>query len=366
MADNVQITSGSGTVISTDECVINSVTVQVPRGKVGWGVDGTYVDASATNPLPVTAIPSSPAAGSYLPVRITDGSAFIASGTEYTEGDTATTPHGTAAFWISGTIAHAVSTSNPMPVSDAGGSFTVDAPVGTPVFVRLSDGTSAISTLPVSLASVPSHAVTNAGTFATQDSQLVAQNSTTSGQVGPLIQGAVTTAAPSYTTAKTSPLSLTTAGLLRVDGSGATQPVSGTVTANIGTAGTLALDASVTGLQVSQGSTTSGQKGNFILGAVTTSAPSYTTAQTSPLSLTTAGALRVDSSANTQPVSGTVTANAGTNLNTSLLALESGGNLATLAGAVTSAKVQANTAQINGVAPSMGNGVSLSSSTRST
>lgn len=69
-------------------------------------------------------------------------------------------------------------------------------------------------------------------------------------------------------------------------------------------------------------------------------------------------ALKVDGSAVTQPVSGSVTANAGTNLNTSLLALESGGNLATLAGAVTSSKVQANTAQINGVAPSMGNGVS--------
>lgn len=34
--------------------------------------------------------------------------------------------------------------------------------------VRLSDGTSPISTLPVSLASVPSHPVTNAGTFAVQ------------------------------------------------------------------------------------------------------------------------------------------------------------------------------------------------------
>lgn len=55
------------------------------------------------------------------------------------------------------------------PVTDSGGSLTVDAPVGTPVFVRLSDGSSAISTLPVSLASVPSHAVTNAGTFVTQE-----------------------------------------------------------------------------------------------------------------------------------------------------------------------------------------------------
>lgn len=55
-----------------------------------------------------------------------------------------------------------------VPVTDNSGSLTVDAPVGTPVFVRLSDGSSAISTLPVSLASVPSHAVTNAGTFAVQ------------------------------------------------------------------------------------------------------------------------------------------------------------------------------------------------------
>jgi hypothetical protein len=104
----------------------------------------------------------------------------------------------------------------------------------------------------------------------------------------------------------------------------ATQPVSGTVTANQGgawsvtaNAGTnlntslLALDTSVNGILQSQGSTTSGQKGPLIQGAVSTSAPSYTTAQTSPLSLTTSGALRVDASASTQPVSGTVTANQG-------------------------------------------------------
>lgn len=41
-------------------------------------------------------------------------------------------------------------------------------------------------------------------------------------------------------------------------------------------------------------------------------------------------AWKVDGSAVTQPISGTVTANAGSNLNTSLLALEAGGNLATI------------------------------------
>lgn len=38
------------------------------------------------------------------------------------------------------------------PVTDNSGSLTVDAPVGTPVFMRLSDGSAAITTLPVSLA----------------------------------------------------------------------------------------------------------------------------------------------------------------------------------------------------------------------
>ena len=60
----------------------------------------------------------------------------------------------------------------------------------------------------------------------------------------------------------------------------------------------------------------------------------------------------------TQSGAWTVTANAGTNLNTSALALETGGNLATLAGAVSAAVVQTNVKQVNGVAPSMGNGIS--------
>jgi len=45
---------------------------------------------------------------------------------------------------------------------------------------------------------------------------------------------------------------------------------------------------------LTQGSTTSGQSGHLMMGAVTTAAPSYTTAQTSPLSLDPAGNLRVN------------------------------------------------------------------------
>lgn len=91
----------------------------------------------------------------------------------------------------------------------------------------------------------------------------------------------------------------------------ATQSGPWTVTANAGTnlnTSALALDASVTALQVSQSSTTSGEKGPLVQGAVTTAAPTYTTGQTNPISLTTSGALRTDSSGSTQPISGTVTA----------------------------------------------------------
>lgn len=49
----------------------------------------------------------------------------------------------------------------------------------------------------------------------------------------------------------------------------------------------------------------------------------------------------------TQPISGTITANAGTNLNTSALALESGGNLATVAGGIISQ--EATTSGVKGL-----------------
>lgn len=80
-----------------------------------------------------------------------------------------TLPVSLASTTVTGTVAVTQSgTWDEVGINDSGNSITVDAPVGTPAFVRLSDGASAITTLPVSLASVPSHAVTNAGTFATQ------------------------------------------------------------------------------------------------------------------------------------------------------------------------------------------------------
>lgn len=123
----------------------------------------------------------------------------------------------------------------------------------------------------------------------------------------------------------------------KVDGSAVTQPVS---------AASLPLPSGAA-TETTLGTT------NTEIGGLTETAPASDTASSGlngrlqriaqrltsviallPTSLGSGGGLKVDGSGTALPVSGTVTANAGTNLNTSLLALEAGGNLATIAGAV--------------------------------
>lgn len=78
-------------------------------------------------------------------------------------------------------------------VVDGGASLTVDAPVGTPVFVRLSDGSAAIATLPVSLASLPALA---AGSANIGDVDIA---SVATGQGKTLLFGAITQGAAGTT-----------------------------------------------------------------------------------------------------------------------------------------------------------------------
>jgi hypothetical protein len=145
MADNVTSSAGTadGAVFATDD----DGTAHHPYVKLEFGADNTQTKVSTSNPLPV-----------------------VQTGTHTVTG-----------------------AGGSFPVTDSGGSLTVDAPVATPVFVRLSDGASAISALPVTdngstlsiddgagsitvdgtvaisgTVTVGSHAVTNAGTFATQ------------------------------------------------------------------------------------------------------------------------------------------------------------------------------------------------------
>lgn len=138
-----------------------------------------------------------------------------------------------------------------------------------------------------------------------------------------MVGGSVTTAAPTYTTGTINNLSLTTAGALRVDGSASTQPVSGTITANAGTGNFTVIGTGT------DNTTNSTAKLPVLVGVATTAAPTYTTTNMVPLSLTTSGLLRVDGSGVTQPVSGTITANIGTSGSLALDATLTGGTQTT-------------------------------------
>ena len=156
-----------------------------------------------------------------------------------------------------------------------------------------------------------------------------AQGSTTSGQSGPLVQGAVTTAAPTYTDATTAPLSLDTSGNLRIAAtitpSGTqdvnitevggnpvttTVPVSGTVTVVQPTGSNLHVDVdNFPATQPVSGTVTANQGTPNSIG---NSWPVEVTDGTNVLGTPT-HPVRIDpTGTTTQPVSGTVTANAGT------------------------------------------------------
>lgn len=97
--------------------------------------------------------------------------------------------------------------------------------------------------------------------------QASTQNSATPTNGG-LVLAQFNTSPTTITPGNVSPLQMDNAGNLRVTVAGA--------------------------IGLAQGSTTSGQTGSLIMAAVTTAAPSYTTAQTSPLSLDLAGNLRTN------------------------------------------------------------------------
>lgn len=152
---------------------------------------------------------------------------------------------------ITGTVAVTQSTS-PWVVGDGAGSLTVDGTV-----TANQGGTWDINNISGTV-SLP----TGASTLAEQQTQTtalqlidnlpLAQGSTTSGQSGVLMQGAVTTGAPTYTTGNTNPASLTVEGAIRVEpwfqGVRAVTDVTGVQKVTIATTGGNAFDFAINGL----------------------------------------------------------------------------------------------------------------------
>lgn len=147
-------------------------------------------------------------------VELLDDTVATLGTTTYTEATTKGLIMGAVRRDADSTLANTTNEITPLQVDqngylkveifDGGGTHTVDAPVGTPVFVRLSDGSAAIATLPVSLASVPTHAVTVAsGGIA---SGAVASGAVASGAFasGSIAAGAIAAGATSIATTEDS------------------------------------------------------------------------------------------------------------------------------------------------------------------
>lgn len=211
--------------------------------------------------------------GQHVPYgKIMDGTAdgtavmvVTASGAAKVDGSAVTQP---------------VSIASAVPVTDNGGSLTVDGTVAA-----TQSGTWTVQ--PGNTANTTAWKVD--GSAVTQPVSAASL---------PLPSGASTAAKqPALGTAGSASTDvLTVQGIasmtaLKVDGSAVTQPVSGTVTANIGTSGSLALDATLTG---------GTQKSKLV-----------DSGGTNVATVSAGGALKVDGSAATQPVSGTVTATVG-------------------------------------------------------
>lgn len=231
-----------------------SGTVTALQGTSPWVVSGTVTSTQGTSPWVVSGTVAATQSGTWTTGRTwtlsnaTDSVASVQSGawsvavnnfpaTQPVSG-TVTALQGTSPWVVSGSVTATQGTS-PWVVS------------GTVAATQ--SGTWNINNISGTI-SLP----TGAATEATLAKLPLTQASTTSGQSGVLMQGAVTTAAPTYTTGQTDPLSLTTAGALRVDGSATTQPVSGTVTANQGGAPWSFNQTQVNGVAVSTGNGVAG------------------------------------------------------------------------------------------------------------
>jgi hypothetical protein len=115
-------------------------------------VDGTVTANAGTGPFPV-----SDNGGS---ITVDAAAASFAVNSAQVSGTATSVNSGTKDAGTQRVIL--ASDQTVVPISDNSGSLTVDAPVGTPAFVRLSDGSAAITTLPVSLASLPALAAGSA------------------------------------------------------------------------------------------------------------------------------------------------------------------------------------------------------------
>jgi hypothetical protein len=220
MADNVGYTPGTGATVAADE--IAGVLHQ--RVKIGIGTDGSATDVSSSNPMPVTGTVtantglSQPLTDAQLRAATVPISGTVTANTGLSQPLTDSQLRA-AAVPVSGTFFQAT-----QPVS---GTVTANTGLSQP----LTDTQLRASAVPVSVGSVP--LPTGASTFLEQETQTAWLTSIE-------LNTSVGAARATDINNKTATL---VSGRVPVDGSGVTQPVSGTVTANTPSTGAIGFPA---------------------------------------------------------------------------------------------------------------------------
>jgi hypothetical protein len=212
-SSRVLLTDGS----SYTQPVSGSVTADIGSGP--FAVTGTFWQA--TQPVSIASMPTTPVTGTFWQaIQPVSWSGQTVTATQNTGSnlhvvvDTAPTTAVTGTFWQA---------TQPISIEQTGNNNAVDVLTLPNVTVSTFPDNEPFNIAQVAGSAVATGNGTAAGSLRVSiasdstGNTGVAQASTTSGQLGHLVQGAVTTSNPTYTTAQTSPLSLTTSGLLRTD-----------------------------------------------------------------------------------------------------------------------------------------------------
>lgn len=147
---------GANSGIDIGDVTINNAAgaaaVNIQDGGNSITVDGSITSTQGTSPWIVGWNSAQPVSGTVTVLQGVNPWVIAWTGAREVSGTVSATQSGT---WNIGTVTtitnvvHVDDNSSTLSVDDGAGSITVDAPVATPVFVRLSDGASAISALPV-------------------------------------------------------------------------------------------------------------------------------------------------------------------------------------------------------------------------
>lgn len=126
MADNIDVTPGSGKTVATDEVTIDGASAHVQRVKVTHGIAGTAGDASGTNPLPVANYAGATTVGDGRKVVTTSGTRVTLASTTFCREVTITAlSSNTGTIVVGGdTVIAATGTRRGVPLA-AGASITL-------------------------------------------------------------------------------------------------------------------------------------------------------------------------------------------------------------------------------------------------